>query len=90
LIPKYAGTQSLEFWKGRLSRTSPAMAETSGKMSVRAGAREEVAMFQMLNEGSTQPEERRIKTARVGALTIALLALGAVVYFFAFLPYATR
>ena len=47
-------------------------------------------MFQMLNEGSTQPEDPVIKTARVGALTIALLALGAVVYFFAFLPYATR
>jgi hypothetical protein len=50
----------------------------------------EVAMFQILNDGSTEPEDRRIKTARVGALTIALLALGAMVYFFAFLPYATR
>jgi hypothetical protein len=47
-------------------------------------------MFQMLNDGSNQPEDPRIKTARVGALTIALLALGAIVYFFAFLPYATR
>jgi hypothetical protein len=66
------------------------MAGASGKMSRRARTGREVAMFQMLNEDSTQPEDRRVKTARVGALTIALLALGAVVYFFAFLPYATR
>jgi ATP:corrinoid adenosyltransferase len=62
------------------------MAGAFGKVSRRAHAGKEVAMFQMLNEDSTQPEDRRIKTARVGALTIALLALGAVVYFFAFLP----
>jgi hypothetical protein len=53
-------------------------------------ALKEVAMFQLLNEDSTQPEDRKVKTARVGVLTIALLALGAVVYFFAFLPYANK
>jgi hypothetical protein len=66
------------------------MAAASGQMSRRARTGKEIAMFQILNDDSTQPEDRRVKTARVGALTIALLALGAMVYFFAFLPYATR
>ena len=44
-------------------------------------------MFQMLNEESAQPPDRKMVIVRVGALTVALFVLGAVVYFFAFLPY---
>lgn len=47
-------------------------------------------MFQMLNEDSRRPQDRKMMIVRVSALTVALLALGAVVYFFAFLPYANR
>jgi len=47
-------------------------------------------MFQMLNEKSTQPQDRKMMIVRVGALTVALVALGTAVYFFAFLPYANR
>jgi len=47
-------------------------------------------MFQMLNEQSAEPQDRKMMIVKVGALTVALLALGAVVYFFAFLPYANR
>jgi hypothetical protein len=35
-----------------------------------------------------EPRSHKMKTARVGAVSIALLALGAVVYFYAILPYA--
>ena len=44
-------------------------------------------MFQMLNEESTPLRDRKMMIVRIGALTVALLALGAAVYFFAFLPY---
>lgn len=48
-------------------------------------------MFQMINEGSTQPQDRKMTIVRVGASAVAaLLVLGAVVYFFAFLPYTNR
>jgi hypothetical protein len=47
-------------------------------------------MFEMLKDESTQPQDRKMMVVRVSALTIALLALGAAVYFFAFLPYANR
>jgi hypothetical protein len=47
-------------------------------------------MFQMLNQESAQPPDRKMAIVRVGALTIGVLALAAVVYFFAFLPYANR
>jgi len=47
-------------------------------------------MFQMLNEESTQPQDRKMVMVRVGSFAVALLGLGAVVYFFAFLPYANR
>ena len=47
-------------------------------------------MFQILNEESPQPQDRKMMIVRVGALTVAVLALGAAVYFFAFLPYGNR
>jgi len=50
----------------------------------------EVVMFQMLNEESTQPPDRRMMILRVGAFTIAMFVLGAAAYFFAFLPYANH
>jgi hypothetical protein len=65
------------------------MAVVSGEITMRAFARKEVAMFQMLNEESTQLQDRKMMIVRVGALAVALLALGAAVYFFAFLPYGT-
>ena len=47
-------------------------------------------MFQILNEESTQPQDRKMTIVRLGALTVAWLALGAVIYLFAFLPYVNR
>jgi len=47
-------------------------------------------MLQMLNEGSTQPQDSKMMIVKVGAFAVALLVLGAVVYFFAFLPYTNR
>ncbi len=47
-------------------------------------------MFQMVNEESTQPRDGKMMMVRVGAFSVALLVLGAVVYFFAFLPYTNR
>ena len=47
-------------------------------------------MFQMLSKDSTCREDRKLMIVRIGALTVALLALGATVYFFAFLPYGNR
>lgn len=47
-------------------------------------------MFQLLNKELAQPHAHRMKTARVGAVSIALLALGAVIYFYAILPYANN
>ena len=47
-------------------------------------------MFETLQEESTQPRGRMMMMVRIGALTIAVLALGAAVYFFAFLPYASH
>ena len=47
-------------------------------------------MFEMLKEESARPQDRKMAMVRIGALTIAVLALGAAVYFFAFLPYAHR
>jgi hypothetical protein len=44
-------------------------------------------MFQILNDESARPPDRKMAIVRVGAFTVALLVLGAVVYFFAFLPY---
>lgn len=47
-------------------------------------------MFQMINEKSTQPSDGKMVIVRAAALTIALLVLCGVVYFFAFLPYANH
>lgn len=45
-------------------------------------------MGQMIRGKFAEPRSHKMKTARVGAMSIALLALGAVVYFYAILPYA--
>ena len=47
-------------------------------------------MFELLKEESAQPQDRKMMMVRIGALTAAVLVLGAVVYLFAFLPYAHR
>ena len=47
-------------------------------------------MFQMVNEESTQPQDRKMMIVKVATFTVALLVLGGVVYFFAFLPYTNR
>jgi hypothetical protein len=47
-------------------------------------------MFQIILEEFAQPRSHQMKTARVGAITVALLALGAVVYFYAILPHANH
>jgi hypothetical protein len=57
---------------------------------MRASAEKEVTMFEILKEESARPQDRKMAIVRIGALTIAVLALGAAVYFFAFLPYAHR
>jgi hypothetical protein len=48
----------------------------------------ETEMFQMINDRSAQPRDRKMTMMKVGAFTVALLLLGATVYFFTFLPYA--
>jgi hypothetical protein len=47
-------------------------------------------MFQSENEEPTQPGDRKMMIVRVGALTLALLVLGAALYFLGFLPYINR
>lgn len=47
-------------------------------------------MFQMVNEERDQPHDGKMMMVKVGAFSVALLVLGALVYFFAFLPYANR
>ena len=45
-------------------------------------------MFQMTDEETVGSRDRQGAIIRVSALTLALLALGAAIYFFAFMPYA--
>ncbi len=46
-------------------------------------------MFQMINEGSqATTEDRKMFWVKFGAFVVAMLAVGGVIYFFAFLPYA--
>lgn len=45
-------------------------------------------MFQLTDTESTSSRDKQMAIVRVSALTAALLALGAAVYFLAFLPYA--
>jgi hypothetical protein len=50
----------------------------------------ELTMFEMLKADSAQPQDRKMMMVRIGALTVAVLILGGIVYLFAFLPYAHR
>ncbi len=50
-----------------------------------------VAIFQMVNQEPSQPQERkRMVLVRVGAFSVALLVLSAAVCIFAFLPFTGR
>jgi hypothetical protein len=48
----------------------------------------EVAVFQMIDEASVGPQDRKMTLMKVGMFVVALAALGGVVYFFAFVSYA--
>ena len=73
-----------------IPKTPRVTAGASGETSMWASAEKEVTMFETLQEESTQPRGCMMMMVRIGALTIAVLALGAAVYFFAFLPYASH
>ena len=47
-------------------------------------------MFQMIDEERDSAKDRKMLLLKVGAFIVALAALGGVVYFFAFVPYANR
>ncbi len=47
-------------------------------------------MFQMVDEGKPSAEDRKMLLLKIGAFIVALAALGGIVYFFAFVPYAHR
>ena len=50
----------------------------------------EATMFETLNNESTSPSDRKATVVKISAFTLALIALVALVYIFAFLPYANR
>ena len=50
----------------------------------------EVAGFQMIDQASTGTEDRKTTLMKIGMFVVALAALGGVVYFFAFVSYASR
>ncbi len=45
-------------------------------------------MFQMIDEATASPEDRKMTMVKIGAFILALAILGGVVYFFAFVSYA--
>jgi hypothetical protein len=47
-------------------------------------------MFQMIEEESTGPQDRKLLLVKIGAFIVALAALGGVIYFFAFVSYTAR
>ena len=55
---------------------------------VARGGGEEGVMFQMIDEGESTAEDRKMFWVKLGAFVVAMLAFGGVIYFFAFLPYA--
>ncbi len=44
----------------------------------------EVDMFEMVNEEKSEPKDRKLLLMKIGAVIVALSALGGVVYFMAF------
>jgi hypothetical protein len=50
----------------------------------------EVAVFQMIDQASAGPQDRKTTLMKVGMFVAALAALGGVVYFFAFVSYASH
>ena len=47
-------------------------------------------MFQMINEATAEPQDRKTMFIKIGMFVVALAALGGVVYFFAFVSYANH
>ena len=47
-------------------------------------------MFQMIDQASAGPQDRKTTLMKVGMFVAALAALGGVVYFFAFVSYASH
>ena len=45
-------------------------------------------MFQMIDQESIGPADRKMTLMKVGIFVVALAALGGMVYFFAFVSYA--
>jgi len=52
--------------------------------------KKEVAVFQMINEATAEPQDRKTLFVKIGMFVVALAALGGVVYFFAFVSYANH
>jgi len=47
-------------------------------------------VFQMINQTATEPQDRKMLLVKVGMFIAALAVLGGVVYFFAFVSYASH
>jgi len=47
-------------------------------------------MFQMINDEKPSAEDRKLFWIKLGFFIAAMAALGGVIYFFAFVPYANR
>jgi len=41
-------------------------------------------MFEMVNEGKTEPRDRKVLFEKIGAIIVAFVVLGGVVYLFAY------
>ena len=50
--------------------------------------KEEAPMFQMIDEERPSAEDRKMVWMKVGLFIVLVAALGGVVYFFAFVPWA--
>jgi hypothetical protein len=55
-----------------------------------SGRERGVAVFQMINEPSAEPEDRKTLLIKIGMFIVALAALGGAVYFFGFVSYANH
>jgi len=47
-------------------------------------------MFQMIDEGKSEPRDRKLLLVKASLFVVALAALGGIIYFFAFIAYSTR
>lgn len=47
-------------------------------------------MFQMIDEGKADAQDRKMFLIKVGAFIVALAALGGVIYFFTFVSYGAH